>query len=249
MAITITGTNDEVLVSGAVATGAVVEDGTASAVGTVNFTDVDLTDDHVVSSALQSTDYTSSMGTFTAVETADTTGSGSGGVVSWSYAINNAAAQQLANGQVVTEVHRITIDDQNGDTVTQDVAITITGTNDEVLVSGAVATGAVVEDGTASAVGTVNFTDVDLTDDHVGELGAAVDRLHELDGHLHGGGNRQHHRQRQRWRGELELRDQQRRGAAAGQRPGGDRGPPHHDRRPERRHRHAGRGDHDHRHE
>ncbi len=107
------------------------------------------------------------MGTFTAVETADTTGSGSGGVASWSYAINNAAAQQLANGQAATEVHRITIDDQNGDTVTQDVAIMITGTNDEVLVSGAVATGAVVEDGTASAVGTVNFTDVDLTDHHV----------------------------------------------------------------------------------
>ncbi len=67
------------------------------------------------------------------METADTTGSGSGGVVSWSYAIKNAAAQQLANGQAATEVHRITIDDQNGDTVTQDVAITITGTNDEVL--------------------------------------------------------------------------------------------------------------------
>ncbi len=53
------------------------------------------------------------------METADTTGSGAGGVVSWSYAINNAAAQQLANGQVVTEVHRITIDDQNGETVTR----------------------------------------------------------------------------------------------------------------------------------
>ncbi len=58
----------------------------------MDFTDVDLTDDHVASSALESTDYTSSMGTFTAVETADTTGSGSGGVESWSYAINNAAA-------------------------------------------------------------------------------------------------------------------------------------------------------------
>ncbi len=69
-----------------------VEDGTASAVGTANFTDVDLTDDHVVSSALESTDDTRPMGTFTAVETADTIGSGSGGVVSWSYAINNAAA-------------------------------------------------------------------------------------------------------------------------------------------------------------
>ena len=99
--------------------------------------------------------------------TADTTGTGVGGVVSWSYAIDNAAAQQLANGQVVTEVHRITVNDQHGDTTTQDVTVTITGSNDEVLVSGVVTSGAVVEDGTASASGTASFTDVDLTDVHL----------------------------------------------------------------------------------
>ncbi len=111
----------------------------------------------------------------------------------------------------MTEVDRITIDDQNGDTVTQDVAITITGTNDEVLVSGAVATGAVVEDGTASAVGTVNFTDVDLTDDHVAS--SALQRQ-TTPARLAPSRrwNCRHHRQRQRWRGELERRDQQCRG-------------------------------------
>ena len=165
--ITITGSNDAVLVSGAVASGAVIEDGTAQALGTVDFTDVDLTDDHLVSEVLKSTDYGTSMGSFSVVETTDTTGTGTGGVVSWTYDIDNAAAQQLAAGQVVTEVYTITIDDQNGDTVTQDITITITGSNDEVLVSGAVASGAVIEDGTAQALGTVDFTDVDLTDDHL----------------------------------------------------------------------------------
>ena len=94
-----------------------VEDGTAQATGTVGFTDVDLTDDHLVSEVLKSTDYSTSMGSFSVVETTDTTGSGTGGVVSWTYDIDNAAAQQLAAGQVVTEVYTITINDQNGDTV------------------------------------------------------------------------------------------------------------------------------------
>ena len=164
--ITITGSNDAVLVSAAVAGGAVVEDGTAQASGTVDFTDVDLSDDHSVSEVLKSTDYTTSMGSFSVVETTDTTGSGTGGVVGWTYDLDNAAAQQLAAGQVVTEVYTITINDNNGDTVEQDVTITITGSNDAVLVSAAVAGGAVVEDGTAQATGTVDFTDVDLSDDH-----------------------------------------------------------------------------------
>ena len=173
--VTIQGSNDAVLVSGTpVDSGAVVEDGAASASGTVAFTDVDLSDVHLVSAALDTSDYGTQMGTFTAVKTTDTTGTGSGGLVSWSYAIDNAAAQQLAAGQVVTEVHTITIDDQNGDTVTQDVTVTITGTNDAVLVSGTpVDGGAVVEDGAASASGTVAFTDVDLSDVHL--VSAALD--------------------------------------------------------------------------
>ena len=45
--------------------------------------DVDLTDDHSVSAALASTDYAAaSMGSFSVVETTDTTGTGTGGVMS-----------------------------------------------------------------------------------------------------------------------------------------------------------------------
>lgn len=107
------------------------------ATGTVAFTDVDLTDTHTVSFTRteQATDYSVTMGTFSAVETTDTTGTGTGGLVSWTYNLDNAAAQELAEGQVVTEVYTIAIEDNNGAITTQDILITITGTNDAPVVS------------------------------------------------------------------------------------------------------------------
>ena len=168
--ITLTGTNDEVLITSATQAGEVVEDAQVTqATGSVAFTDVDLTDDHTVTAARapQATDYSVPMGTFTAVETTDTTGSGTGGVVDWTYTINNAAAQQLAAGQSVTEVYTITINDNHGDTVTQDVTITITGTNDIVNITHAITTGDVKEDSLDfMAMGTVRYSDVDITDTH-----------------------------------------------------------------------------------
>jgi len=130
--ITITGTNDNVIIATADTVGSVTEDAAVTtATGSVAFTDVDLSDEHSVTSTLKSTDNSSTIfGTFTVVETTDTTGSGTGGAVGWTYTINNTAAQQLAAGQVVTEVYTITIDDGKGGSVTQDVTITIAGTND-----------------------------------------------------------------------------------------------------------------------
>ncbi|AOO64823.1 beta strand repeat-containing protein [Sulfurospirillum halorespirans] len=129
--ITITGTNDNVIIATADTVGSVTEDAAVTtATGSVAFTDVDLTDEHSVTSTLKSTDNSSTIfGTFTVVATADTTGSGTGGSVSWTYTIDNTAAQQLAANETVTEVYTITINDGNS-TVTQDVTITITGTND-----------------------------------------------------------------------------------------------------------------------
>ena len=172
--ITVNAVNDDVLVSGAVSGGAVIEDGTAQALGTVDFTDVDLTDDHLVSEVLKSTNYGTSMGSFSVVETTDTTGTGTGGVVSWTYDIDNAAAQQLAMGQVVTEVYTITIDDQNGDTVSQDITITITGTNDAPVISGGPDTDNLTETNAALiSSGMLTVGDVDTTD----QVTAAVDSL------------------------------------------------------------------------
>jgi NAD/NADP transhydrogenase alpha subunit len=68
----------------------------------------------------------------------------------------------------------VTVDDSHGSTTTQDVVITITGTNDVVTITAARRTGSVVEDAdttpsvtdSLNAAGTVSFTDVDLSDTH-----------------------------------------------------------------------------------
>ncbi len=50
----------------------------------------------------------------------------------WTYTLDNAlaATQGLAEGDSVTELYTVTVTDENGATDTQDVTITITGTND-----------------------------------------------------------------------------------------------------------------------
>lgn len=130
VSVTLTGTNDEVMITSAASSGAVVEDGTAAATGTLGFADVDLADPHRVTSAPVSSTHATPMGALSAVEAA-------AGLVTWTYAIDNVAAQQLAQGQVVTEVHRITVDDQRGHAASQDVTITITGANDAPVVASA----------------------------------------------------------------------------------------------------------------
>ncbi|MDF1606549.1 VCBS domain-containing protein, partial [Hoeflea sp. YIM 152468] len=179
--ITITGSNDAPVIASADDTGAVTEDAAVqTATGTVGFSDVDLTDDHEVTSATKDVPYGTVMGAFSVVETSDTTGSGTGGVASWTYTLDNAAAQQLAAGQQVSETYTITIDDRKGDTVTQDVTITITGSNDAPVitdgpvsvayneaidVAGATGKGALSGSTTGDLfTGTLAFDDVDVTD-------------------------------------------------------------------------------------
>ena len=48
----------------------------------------------------------------------------------WTFTIDNALAQQLAVGQVITQTYTVSIDDQHGGVITQDVTVTITGTDD-----------------------------------------------------------------------------------------------------------------------
>ncbi|MFD2366156.1 VCBS domain-containing protein [Pseudoduganella sp. GCM10020061] len=166
--ITITGTNDDVIISGEAQAGAVAEDGNASASGTIDFTDADLTDTHTATfTANTSTPY----GTFDLGDPADTDTSAAG-TLGWTYDIDAEKAQGLAAGQVITEIYTVTIGDGHGSTSTKDVTITITGANDDVVISGEVQAGAVVEGGTASASGTINFTDADLTDTHTASFTA-----------------------------------------------------------------------------
>ncbi|MBL0422373.1 VCBS domain-containing protein, partial [Ramlibacter sp. AW1] len=86
--VTITGTNDVPVVATEDVTGAVAElvspAGDLTDSGTISFSDVDLTDVHSVSAVTASS---GALGTLTASVTTDTTGNGTGGVVTWNYSV------------------------------------------------------------------------------------------------------------------------------------------------------------------
>src|SRR5262249_41951149 len=131
--VTLTGSNDLPTVDAETLAGAVTENAhtpSETASGTIAFHDVDLTDVHLVSAAFKSTDYSSQLGTLTVVRNSDTTGSGTGGLVTWTFTANDGALAQLAAGQTVHEVYNVTLNDQHGGVITQDVIITINGVND-----------------------------------------------------------------------------------------------------------------------
>src|SRR6185369_13704780 len=179
--ITITGTNDTPVIGATTLTGSVTEDatppaetGSETASGTIAFSDVDLTDVHLVTSSFKQTDYNSQLGSLGAVKTTDSTGTGTGGLITWTFTANDTATDKLAAGQTVHETYTVTLDDQHSGVVTRDVVITITGTNDTPVIGATTLTGSVTEDatppaetGSETASGTIAFSDVDLTDVHL----------------------------------------------------------------------------------
>jgi VCBS repeat-containing protein len=139
--VTLTGTNDQAVIGVADLAGSVTEgDGTPAALadtGTIAFSDVDLTDAHNASAAFTSSSHSSQLGALTASVTTDSTGSGTGGVVSWNYSVDDSAVQFLGVGDSITETYTVTLTDgETGGSVTRDVVVTITGTNDAPVVTG-----------------------------------------------------------------------------------------------------------------
>src|SRR5262249_2358698 len=135
-------TNDAPVIGVAQLTGSVTEDlqghetGSETTSGTIAFTDADLTDVHLVSAVFKSTDYAGGqLGSLTAVKTTDTTGSGTGGLLTWTFTATDAALNPLAGGQTVHETYTVTLIDQNGGVVTRDVTVTITGTDDAFVIA------------------------------------------------------------------------------------------------------------------
>ena len=134
--------------------------------GTIAFTDVDLTDAHVVSAAPVG----ATLGTLAVAKDSDTTGTGTGGQLTWTYSVGNAALGFLAAGETRTESFLVTLDDQHGGVVTRQVGVTVTGSNDDPVVAAADLTGAVTEmiapaDNLTDS-GTIAFADLDLADVH-----------------------------------------------------------------------------------
>lgn len=133
--ITVTGTNDLPVVAYSDLTAAVTELVTPvdslSDSGTINFTDANSDDIHTISSITPSY---GSLGALTAYVSSDTTGSGTGGVISWEYTVLASDVEYLAKDVTKDESFTITLDDGSGGLVNRIVVVTITGTNDAPMV-------------------------------------------------------------------------------------------------------------------
>ncbi len=185
--VTLTGTNDAPVVTTEVLTGGVTEQavpsGNLATSGSIGFSDVDLTDVHLVSPT--GTAIGSVLGSLTAVKNTDTTSSGTGGQLTWSYSVAASAVEYLAAGQTQVERFTITLDDQNGSVTTRQIDVTITGTDDVPVVTAQELTGAITEpvmpSGTLEAAGAIAFADADQDDVHAATVIPVGDVLGSLE--------------------------------------------------------------------
>jgi VCBS repeat-containing protein len=152
-----------------------------SATGTLAFTDGDTGDTHSVATSLSSAVWsggsTVPAGTLAAAQSAlattlnDSTGTGSGSV-DWSFGIPDNQVDFLAAGETLTLSYNVNVSD-GSDSAAQTVTITVTGTNDAPAITSGPETGAVAEQANMtnssapdSTNGTLQFSDVDLSDSH-----------------------------------------------------------------------------------
>ena len=171
--VTITGTNDAPIITAEDLIGGVTElvtpAGNLTDSGSISFSDVDLTDVHLVSAA--GTPVGTTLGNLSAVKDSDTTGSGTGGQLTWTYSVAAGAVEYLAAGQSKVESFTISLNDQNGGVITKQIDVTITGTNDTPIITAEDLVGGVTElvtpAGNLTDSGTISFSDVDLTDVHL----------------------------------------------------------------------------------
>lgn len=89
----------------------------------------------------------------------------------WEYSLNNSAfsVQSLANGQIITDVFEVSVSAGGNLTSTQQVTVTIVGTNDDPIISG-ISVGELtegdVDDADPTASETLTVADVDTLDTH-----------------------------------------------------------------------------------
>ncbi len=148
--MTINGTNDIPDITSEVSSGFVKEivDNapnelieTLTATMAIDFTDLDLTDSHIVSVASLGKEY---LGTLSASISDVSTGDGAG-QITWLFEVPDADLDYLGAGQTLTQDYRITVHDGHGGMDTHTVTITIEGTNDAPILT-ADTSGGVTED-------------------------------------------------------------------------------------------------------
>ena len=120
--------------------------------GTISFTDVDLTDRPVASAAFTSFTYRARgidanlrsrpgncgnravHAPLTVMQAAGNTNNGS---ASWSYSVPDSAFDFLADGEILTLTYTATVDDGHGGIITKPFTVTVTGSNDAVVITSA----------------------------------------------------------------------------------------------------------------
>ncbi|MGL4396438.1 MAG: beta strand repeat-containing protein, partial [Hyphomicrobium sp.] len=161
--VILTGSNDGPVISVVDATGSITEDqgaGSLTENGTLTFADVDLADVHTVSATAGTSTRGTFLGALSATKTSDTTNSGIGGGINWLYTVNNAALQELAAGETVTETFNVSVNDsQPGGTASQVVTVTLSGVNDAPLL-GTIAN-VTLDENVSQAWASLNGSDVD----------------------------------------------------------------------------------------
>lgn len=135
--VTVTGTNDGPVITSGAQSGSVTEainnsddeisNVTHQATGTLAFADVDLTDAHTVSVTGNAT--AGYRGTLSANVPNVSTGDGSG-AIGWTFAVEDGALDDLAQGQILTQTYSVAVSDRHGGTASQNVVITLTGAAD-----------------------------------------------------------------------------------------------------------------------
>jgi VCBS repeat-containing protein len=188
--VTVIGTNDAPIYLSGPESANLVEDqnvnssGNLHANGDLFFTDIDLSDAHTVSTTVSGTRSgggaipltNAQMLAAFSTSLEDSTGHVLG-EVDWDFALNNTTASFLAGGETLTLTYHVTVRDPSGATDTQDVTVTILGTNHPVFITSGAESASVSElaDTTGSAAidttttvpaGTLNFTDADTGDTH-----------------------------------------------------------------------------------
>ena len=168
--VTITGANDTPVIAVVDVDATITEGGTLTDSGSITFTDLDLTDTPTATEVTKSvtTALTLTAAQQTAIEDAFTISpdavNTNNGTINWDYTITEAELDFLAAGETVTVVYTITVDDGNGGTDTQDVTVSITGSNDAPVIAVVDVAGAITEGSTLTDAGSITFTDLDLTD-------------------------------------------------------------------------------------
>ncbi|QPF93845.1 beta strand repeat-containing protein [Bradyrhizobium commune] len=147
--------------------------------GTLAFTDPDISDTHTVTVALDSTSgptppaaTQADLATALTTTLHDSTGTGTGSI-DWNFAIADKDLDYLASGETLTVNYNVKVADGSTNS-TQTVSVVITGANDAVTMTSGPESASVAEQPGQSnsptpdttAVQTLNFTDVDLSDVH-----------------------------------------------------------------------------------